>query len=72
MYEMSDAIGEKTGNTTSLIVACRYRNNFVAKSLVSAGARIDHVDHNGDSPIYLAAARGSDETLKLFLHVGEF
>ncbi|CAB4020012.1 transient receptor potential cation channel subfamily A member 1-like, partial [Paramuricea clavata] len=64
------ADNEDINGTTPLIVACQYKNDFVAQRLVSARARIDHVDHNGDSPIYLAAARGSDETLKLFLREG--
>ena len=70
MNELADK--EDRNGTTPLIVACQYQNDFMAQRLVSARARIDHVDHNGDSPIYLAAARGSDETLKLFFHDGEF
>ena len=70
MNELAD--NEDRNGTTPLIVACQYQNDFMAQRLVSVRARIDHVDHDGNSPIYLAAARGSDETLKLFLDDGEF
>lgn len=56
--------------TTPLIVACRYNNHVMARTLVSWKAKIDHVDVDGYSPMYWAIASGSAEILKLFLLEG--
>ena len=60
--DMTDPCG-----ATPLIVACQRQNHQMAVLLVSYKAKIDHVDNQGYSPIYLAAANGCADLLKMFL-----
>ena len=60
--DLPDGKGE-----TPFITACKSGNRLMAVRLVSYGAKIDHVDKDGFSPIYLVALAGSAETLNFFL-----
>ena len=57
-------------DSTPLIVACERKNYEMAAFLVSCKAKIDHVDKQGNSPIYLAAMNGCSEILKILLDRG--
>jgi ankyrin repeat protein len=70
MEQLADST-DKNG-TTPLIVACQHQNHLLARRLVCFKAKIDHIDDNGYSPIYWAAACGSAEMLKFFLVHGKF
>ena len=69
-YEMMDELADRPDNqgTTPLIVACKCENHLVARMLVEKKrAKIDHLDSNNNSPIYLATVAGSFQMLKLLL-----
>ena len=69
-YEMMNELADRPDNqgTTPLIVACKCKNHLVARMLVEKKrAKIDHLDSNNNSPIYLATVTGSFQMLKLLL-----
>ncbi|XP_028402404.1 ankyrin repeat domain-containing protein 50-like [Dendronephthya gigantea] len=56
--------------TTPLMLACHFNNHAMVRTLVRLGAKIDHVNKDGYSPIYRVTASGSAEILQLFLVEG--
>lgn len=68
-YKMMDELADRPDNqgTTPLIVACKCENLLVARMLVEKKAKIDHLDSEHNSPIYLATVAGSFQMLKLLL-----
>ena len=55
---------------TPLITACKKGNRPMAIWLLSNGAKVDRVDNEGYSPIYLVALSSVADTLNLFLENG--
>ena len=73
-YSIMEELADRPDNngTTPLIVACKHQNHLMARRLIGYGAKIDHIDNDNNSPIYLATSTGSAETLHFFLVHGKF
>ena len=73
-YRMMDELADRPDSKgrTPLIVACQHQNHLMARKLVlEKKAKIDHVDNDKNSPIYLATITGSVQMLKYFLEEGK-
>ncbi len=62
--------GYPGGRRVVLQTAVGWGNIEVMKDLLSAGAKVDHVDKSGQQPIHTAAARGNIEAVKVLLAAG--